>query len=203
MLNLPSEMIALLAAFAPEFSKSVWRSGPVLLVGAILSPHKRTVTAALRAMGLSQEKGFDKYHRLLYRDKWSGLRLSRSLSVLLVTTLVGVGLPVVIGVDETIERRWGPKMVQRGLYRDPLRSSQSHRVKASGLRWVCLMLIVDSPWIGRAWALPFLTVLAPSQGYNQQRRRTQRTVLDKAAALVRLVRWWLPEHELVIVGDGA
>lgn len=203
MLTLPYEMIALLAAFAPEFSKRVWQLSQVLLVGAILSPHKRTVTAALRAMGLSGEKGFDKYHRVLYRAKWSGLRVSRILLRLLVTTFVAVGIPVLIGVDETIERRWGPKIVDRGIYRDPVRSSKSHVVKASGLRWVGLMLIVDIAWIGRAWALPFLTVLAPSERYDQQRGRKHRTVLDKAAAMVRLVRWWLPEHELVIVGDGA
>src|SRR6266581_4261863 len=91
MLTLPEEMITLLAAFAPEFSKSVWLLAQVLVVGAILSPHKRTVTAALRVMGLSQDKGFDKYHRVLYRDKWSGLRLSRILLVLLVTTFVALG----------------------------------------------------------------------------------------------------------------
>ena len=203
MLILPAEMIALLAAFAPEFSKSVWLIAQVLLVGAILSPHKRTVTAALRAMGLSQETGFDKYHRVLNRDRWSGLQLSRILLVLLVTTFVAVGVPVLIGVDETIERRWGPKIVQRGIYRDPVRSSKSHLVKASGLRWVCLMLIVEIPWTQRAWALPFLTVLAPSERYDQQRGRNHRTVLDKAVAMVRLVRWWLPDRDLVIVGDGA
>jgi len=202
MLTLPAERIALLAAFAPEFSKPVWVLAQVLLVGAILAPPKRTVTAALRAMGLSQEQGFDKYHRVLYRDKWSGLQLSRILLVLLVTTFVAVGVPVLIGVDETIERRWGPKIIQRGIYRDPVRSSKSHVVKASGLRWVCFMLIVDIPWIGRAWALPFLTVVAPSERYDQQRGRQHRKVLDKAAAMVRLVRWWLPERDLIIVGDG-
>src|SRR5258706_15736326 len=175
MLNLPSEMIALLAAFAPEFSKPVWLLAQVLLVGAILSPHKRTVTAALRAMGLSQEKGFDKYHRVLNRDEWSGLRLSRILLVLLVKTFVAAGVPVLIGVDETIERRWGPKIVQRGIYRDPVRSSKSHLVKTSEVRWVCFMLIVDIPWTKRAWALPFLTVLAPSKRYDQERRRKHRT----------------------------
>lgn len=179
MLTLPSEMIALLAAFAPEFSKSVWMLAQVLLVGAILSPHKRTVTAALRAMGLSQERHFDKYHRVLNRAQWSGLRLSRILLVVLVTTFVTAGVPVLIGVDETIERRWGPKIVQRGIYRDPVRSSKSHLVKASGLRWVCLMLIVDIPWTDRAWALPFLTVLAPSKRYDEQRGRNHRTVPEK------------------------
>ncbi len=201
MLTLPYEMIALLAAFEPEFSKPVWVLAQVLLVGAILSPHKRTVTAALRAMGLSQERHFDKYHRVLYRAKWSGLRVSRIL--LLVTAFVAVGVPVVLGIDETLERRWGPKIVQRGIYRDPVRSSKSHVVKASGLRWVCVMLMVEIPWIGRAWALPFLTVLAPSERYDQQRGRQHRKVLDKAAALVRLVRWWLPEHDIIVTGDGA
>ena len=85
MFTLPAEMIALLATFAPEFSKPVWLWARVLVVGAILSPHKRTVTAALRAMGLSQEKGFEKYHRVLNRDQWSGLQLSRVLVLLLVT----------------------------------------------------------------------------------------------------------------------
>ena len=202
MLTLASEMIALLGLFAPEFSKPVWVLAQVLLVGAILAPHKRTVTSALRAMGLSQERQFGKYHRVLNRDTWSGLHLSRTLLMLLVRTFVGVGLPVLIGVDETIERRWGPKIVERGIYRDPVRSSKSHFVKASGLRWVSLMLIVDIAWIGRAWALPFVTVVAPSKGYDQRRGRKHRQVLDKAAALVRLVRWWLPEQELVIVGDG-
>ncbi len=202
MLTLPAEMIALLAVFAPEFSKSVWVLAQVLLVGAILSPHKRTVTAALRAMGLSEERHFDKYHRVLNRDQWSGLALSRIVLVLLVGAFVAVGVPVLIGIDETIERRWGPKIVQRGIYRDPVRSSKSHVVKASGLRWVCFMLIVDIPWTRRAWALPFLTVLAPSERYDQQRGRKHRKVLDKAAAMARLVRWWLPEHEIVIVGDG-
>jgi hypothetical protein len=203
MLTLPAEMIALLAAFEPEFSKPVWLLAQVLLVGAILAPHKRTVSAALRAMGLSGERQFGKYPRVLNRDQWSGLRLSRILLMLLVTTFVAAGLPVLIGVDETMERRWGPKIIERGIYRDPVRSSKSHVVKASGLRWISLMLIVDIPWIGRAWALPFLTVVAPSKGYEERLGRTHRTGVDKASALGRLVRWWLLDREIIIAGDGA
>ncbi len=128
--------------------------------------------------------------------------MSRSLLVILVTTFVAVGVAVLIGVDETSERRWGPKIVQRGIYRDPVRSSKRHVVKASGLGWVGCRLIVAIAWTGRAWALPFLTVLAPSESYDQQRSRKHRKVLDKAAAMLRWVRWWLPEHDLIIVGDG-
>src|SRR5258708_22618299 len=109
MLSLPPEMIALLSAFAPEFSKSVWLLAQVLLVGAILSPHKRTVTSALRAMGLSQERGFDKYHGVLNRDQWSGLRLSRIGLMLLLTTFVPIGLPALIGIAHTLDRRCPPQ----------------------------------------------------------------------------------------------
>jgi hypothetical protein len=120
-----------------------------------------------------------------------------------VATVVGRGVPVLIGVDEPIERRWGPTIIERGSDRDPGRSSQSHRVKASALRWVCRMRSVDMPWVGRAWALPFLSVLAPSARSDHHRGRIQRTVLDKAAALVRWVRGWLPERAVVLVGAGA
>src|SRR5258708_10866659 len=142
MLTLREEMIALLAAFAPEFSKSVWALAQVLLVGAILSLHKRTVTSALRAMGLSQERGFDKYHRVLNRDQWSGLRLSRIVLMLLVTTFVAIGLPVLIGGDETIERRWGPKIIERGIYRAGVRSIKTHAVQAHRFPWVSPILIL-------------------------------------------------------------
>jgi hypothetical protein len=71
--------------------------------------------------------------------------------------------PVVIGLDGTIERRWGAKIKARGIYRDPVRSSHGHFVKASGLRWLCVMLLAPIPWAGCVWALPFLTVLAPSE----------------------------------------
>jgi hypothetical protein len=72
-------------------------------------------------------------------------------------------------VDETLERRRGTKIAARGVYRDPVRSSHGHFVKASGLRWVCLMLLVPVPWASRAWALPFLSTLAPSERYAEER----------------------------------
>jgi hypothetical protein len=193
----------LLACFARAFSKPVWRLAHGLLVGALLAPPKRTVTAARRAMGLSQDRPFEQYHRVLNGDPGRGRRLSRILLGRRVTTLVAVGLPVLIGIDEPIERRWGPKIIERGSDRDPVRSSQSPGVQASGLRWISLLLSVAIPWIGRAWALPFLSVVAPSQGYAARRGRKQRTGVDKAAALLRWVREWLPDRERVIAGDGA
>jgi len=113
------------------------------------------------------------------------------------------GGPLVLGLDDTIERRWGSKITARGIYRDPVRSSDSHFVKTSGLRWISLMLLVPIPWAGRVWALPFLTALAPSERYWENRQRKAKTLTDWARQLVFQVPRWLPTRTLVVVADGA
>ena len=153
MLTLPFELTSLIVNFAPLFSKPVWRHAQVLLVGAILAPGKRTVTSALRVCGLSQERHFQTYHRVLSRACWSSLSASRILLSLLIKSLAPTGA-LVFAIDDTIERRRGTRITAKGIYRDPVRSSHSHFVKASGLRWLCLMLTVRLPWAERAWALP-------------------------------------------------
>src|SRR3712207_6420817 len=161
-------MIRALAPFAPLFSKSVWQHVQVLVAGAILAPGRRTVSSVLRAMGLDQQKQFHRYHRVLSRSSWSSREASRILLGLLVEAFVGEG-PLVFGIDETLERRWGKKIEAKGVYRDPVRSSYENFVKASGLRWVCMMSLVPIPWTTRVWALPFLSALAPSERYAAAR----------------------------------
>src|SRR5215208_7815354 len=141
-------MIRALAPFALLFSKSVFQHVQVLVAGAILTPGRRTVSSALRAMGLDQHKQFHRYHRVLSRASWSSREASRVLFGLLVERFVPQG-PLVVGVDETLERRRGKKIVAKGIYRDPVRSSHSHFVKTSGLRWVCLTLLAPVPWASR------------------------------------------------------
>ena len=138
--------------FSAAFTTPTWQRVLVLIVGAILSPGRRTVAAALRVIGLDQDPRFTNYHRVLNRNCWSSLRLARCLSRLLVNTFVPDG-PVVIGLDDTLERRWGAKIAARGIYRDPVRSSQGHLVKASGLRWLSVMLLPKVPWAGRVWGV--------------------------------------------------
>jgi len=170
MLPLPLELTSLIVGFAPLFSKPVFKHVQVLIAGAILAPGKRTVTAALRVCGLSDDKHFENYHRVLNRAVWSSLAASRILLSLLVTAFAPAGV-LVMGLDDTIERRRGAQIKARGIYRDPVRSSRSHFVKASGLRWLSLMLLVDIAWAGRVWALPFLTCLCPSERYYKERGR--------------------------------
>ena len=201
MPTLPPTMILLLRPFAPHFSRRVWNHVLVLLTGAILAPAQRTVTAALRVMGWGASRHFQRYHRVLNRDRWSPRALRRVLLGLLVTTFAPHG-PLVVGVDETIERRRGAKIAAKGIYRDAVRSSHSRFVKASGLRWICLMLLVPIPWADRVWALPLLTALAPSERANAAAGHRHKTPVDWARQLLRVVRRWYPERAIVAVADS-
>ena len=203
MRTLPTQMIRVLAPLAPLFSKRVWQHAQVLLAGAILAPGGRTVSSALRAMGLNQEKRFHRYHRALSRASWSSRKVSRVLLGLLVEAFVPEGDPLVVGIDETLERRWGKKIAARGVYRDPVRSTHQNFVKSSGLRWVCVMLLVEIPWASRVWALPFLSALAPSERYAAQRGRRHKKITEWAWQLLLVLRRWYPEREIVVVADRA
>jgi hypothetical protein len=194
-------MIQVLAPFAPLFSQRVWQHAKVLLAGAVLAPGGRTVSSALRATGLDQERCFHRYHRVLSRARWSSREASRILSGLLVEAFVPDG-PLVLGIDETLERRRGKKIAAKGIYRDPVRSSHGHFVKASALRWVCVTLLAPVPWASRVWALPFLSTLAPSERYAQERGKRHKKLTEWAWQLLLLVRRWYPEREIVAVADG-
>ncbi|MBC7455404.1 MAG: transposase [Massilia sp.] len=188
--------------FSDLFSKRAWPLVQVLLTGAIMAVGPRTVTAVLRVMGLSQEQQFQKYHRLLNRVKWSTLAISRRLLGLLVDAFAPKG-PLLMALDDTIERRRGAKIAARGIYRDPVRSSHSHFVKASGLRWLCLMLVAPIPWAKRCWALPFCSVLSPSERYYLERKRRPNKLTDRARQLLLMVKRWLPERVIVVVADSS
>ena len=202
MHTLPTTMIRALAPFAPLFSERVFRHARVLLIGAILAPGDRTVSSALRAMGLDREKRFHRYHRVLSRARWSSLEASRILLGLLLEAFVGEG-PLILGLDETLERRYGKKISARGVYRDPVRSTHENFVKSSGLRWVCVMVLVEVPWASRVWALPFLSALAPSERYAAKRGRRHKKITEWAWQLLLVVRRWYPQREIVAVADRA
>jgi hypothetical protein len=201
MHTLPKEMIRVLAPFAPLFSKRVWQHVQLLLAGTILAPSKRTVASALRAVGLEDERRFCRYHRVLNCASWSSREASRVLLGLLVDAFAPEG-PLVLGIDETLERRRGKKISAKGIYRDPVRSSHSHFVKTSALRWVCLALLVPVPWAARVWSLPFLSVLAYSERYAEEQGKRHKKLTEWAWQLLLLVRRWCPEREIVAVADG-
>lgn len=191
-----------LAPFSILFTRPTWARVMVLAAGAILTTHRRTVTAALRATGLARDPGFSRYHDVLSRSRWSPLAAARLLLGLLVAAFVRSG-PVVIGLDDTIERRWGTKIAARGIYRDPVRSSHGHFVKASGLRWLSVMLLVPIPWARRIWALPFLTMLVPSERWARSRGVKHKTLVDGARQMLLQIARWLPDRRIVAVADSS
>jgi hypothetical protein len=201
MPTLPAEFTKVILIFESVFSKRVWRHAQVLIAGSLLAVGQRTVGAVLRVMGLGQLRQFQRFHRVLNRANWSALAASRVLLGALLRAFVPVG-SVVVGLDDTIERRWGPHIAARGIYRDPVRSSRGHFVKASGLRWLSLLLLAPIPWAGRVWALPFLTALCPSERYDQQRGRPHKKLTDWARQMLLLLRRWLPGRQLIVVTDG-
>lgn len=197
----PSVLAAWLSIFRPCFTAPVWNHVLVLMAGAVLAPGKRTVTQALRVMGLSDDPGFGRYHEVLNRARWDTRALARRLLLHVLDRLLPAG-PVVIGIDDTIERRWGARISARGIYRDPVRSSKGHFVKTSGLRWLSLMVIVPVPWAARRWALPFLTILAPSARWSQANGRRHKTLTAWARQAILQTRRWLPGRTLIVVGDS-
>ena len=196
-------IIHLLATFAPAFTAPTFAHALVLLYGTILTVGRRTVAAALRTMGLADDARFGTYHRVLNRARWSPLRLSRLLLGLLVATFLAPDAPLVLLVDETLERRRGRRIAWKGWFRDAVHSTAGKPVTSPGVRWLCVAVLVPLPWSARPWALPVLTVPALAPATSQKLGKRHRTVVERTQVLVRLLRRWQPDRELVLVGDGS
>ena len=202
MPTLPAVMVTLLLPFEHLFDPRTWRKAQLLAMGAILSPGKRTVSSALNILGIGQHGDFAVYHHVLNRGQWSPLQLSRALLLLVAGRLGSSSEPLVFGIDETVERRWGRKIAAKGRYRDPVRSTDDQVVMTPGLQWVSLTLLTRIGWAGRHWALPFLTALVVSARYDRRKGRRHQTVTDYAQQMLVCRRRWLPDRDLVVVADG-
>jgi hypothetical protein len=207
--SVPRSLADWMFPFVSCFTGSTWKHVLVLVTGALLSPGRRTVTAALRVMDLDQTASFAAYHRVLSTASWSARLVAHRLLRLLVAAFVREGA-VVIGLDDTIERRWRAKA--RGIYRDPVRSSHGHFVKASGLRWLCVMLLTPIPGANGVWALPFLTGLAPSERltglapserYAHSRGRRHKTLTAWGGQAPLQTARWLPDRRIVAGADSS
>ncbi len=201
LFNPDSYLVGLLQTFAPLFSDRVWPYALDLLLGAILAPGKRTISSILRVLGLHGLVHFQNYHRVLNRARWSALGGSQRLFQELLQAFAARG-PLVLGLDETLERRWGRRIAARGIYRDAARSSKAVTNKTSGLRWLSVQLLARVPWTQKIWALPFLTALAPSARYYQSRGRQPQKLTDRARQVIRQVRRWARQRVLIFVADN-
>ena len=202
MLTPSPVIIQLLSTFAAAFTVPTFAKVIVLMVGTLLAPGRRTVTTALRVMGLGNEEHFTNYHRVLNRAAWSPWVLSQLLLGLLILLFLPVDAPLVLVIDETLERRRGQRIKYKGWFRDPVRSTLRHLTTALGIRWICLALLVPVPWSARLWALPFMVVPALSQTTSTQLGKHRRTIIDWTILMLDKVRRWQPNRRLILVGDG-
>ena len=202
MPDMLARFAALIITFAPLFVQRSWLHAQVLLVGAILAPGRRTVASVLRITGHTHDPHFTNDHRVLSRAPWSAMAGGRILLGHLVRAFAPRG-PLIVGLNDTIERRWGAKITARGIYRDPVRSSHGHFVETSGLRWISVMLLAPIPWAGRVWALPFLIALVFAERYNIAKGRRHKTLLDFSRQLALQARRWLPDRDLVLAADSS
>lgn len=171
----------------------------LLVVGTLMCRGGRTVCSALKTLGMRGEKGFDKYHKILNRAKWSTLAGSK----ILLEQLIGAeDETLVIAVDEHIERRRGRKIKAKGYYRDAVRSTKKSIVKCSGLNWITVMVLKKLPWHSRLFALPFMTILAPSREANEKSGKRHKTAIDWTIQLLKQLRRWLPNRRIILSTDG-
>jgi len=197
------EIIQLLQAFSSCFTAPTFAKVIDLVCGTILSPGRRTVTSALRAIGLQSQKTFCNYHHVLSRNRWSAMRLSQILLQLLLEAFIDPNQPIDIVADETLERRRGKKISYKGWFRDAVRSSHSVVVTALGIRWLCLCLLVTIPWSRRRWALPFFTIPVCSEKNCLKRNRAFRGSIGLTIdALIKIRRWLGRSYRIRFIGDG-
>jgi hypothetical protein len=202
MLTPSLDILPWLAFLAPAFTAPSFRTMLTLVCGTLLTPGARTVTAALRVLGLEQGN-FSKYHRFFSRARWAALLCSRLLLFALVRSFLPPDAPLLVVVDDTLERRKSRKLAYRGLFRDPVRSTAEHVQYAWGLRWLVFSLVVPVPWSQRRWALPFLAWPLLSENACQRLHKRHRTLVEVTAAVVGHLSRWFPEREIRLVGDGS
>jgi hypothetical protein len=200
---LPDPIIEVLMTFRPLFTAPTWRKLMTLLSGTLLAQGRRTVAAALRYTGNAQATNWSSFHQVLNRARWSPLAVSRHLLLLIVETWVPAGAGVELVIDETLERRWGSKISKRGHYRDSALSSHERSVSSPGLRWIVMAVVVTLPWTKQKWALPFMCVLATTPEVSERLGKRHKTIAMWAHQLVSLVRRWLPDRSIKLMGDTA
>ncbi|TMC16357.1 MAG: transposase [Chloroflexi bacterium] len=200
---LPASIIEVLTVFRPLFTAPTWSKLMTLLTGTLLAHGRRTVAAALRSTGNEKASNWSLFHQVLNRARWSPLAVSRQLLLLIVETFVPAGTCVDLVIDETLERRWGSKISKRGHYRDSALSSKERSVSSPGLRWIVMAVVVTLPWTKQRWALPFLCVLATTPEVSERLGKRHKTVGMLAHQMISLVRRWLPDREIKLIGDTA
>jgi len=198
--SLSPHILSIISPFSVLFSSCCWRVAQTLLLGAILTRGKLTVTGILRTLGLSLNKSYSKYHRVLNSLDWSP-KIGAHILLKMLLKLAEKERFVLL-IDETLERRKGRQIRAKGYYRDAVRSSRSQIVKTSGLKWLVMALSIRFSFTKRAFALPFFSILQASKKLVKAEGKRYKTTIDWSMQMMSQLVRWFPEAAFVLVGDG-
>jgi hypothetical protein len=200
MASILTDALPLLAEFAPTFTRPTFCRFQVLLVAAILTTGRRTISNLLRAVRALAPGAASSYHRVLSQARWSGLRLVALLARFVLRRFWPRGRVRVVG-DDTVDEHRGKKVHGKARHRDPVRSSHSYTAYRYGHKWVVLAVLVQFPGADRPWAIPLLVALYRSKEDNRRRGRPHRTPAELMTLLLRILLRWFPDREFVFAGD--
>lgn len=208
MLNLPAPIVTALAVFAPLFSRRVFSSACMLLIGHLTCTGARTITNFLREIGLSNERRYSRFHDVIRKAKWSSLKASRLLLQSIVVRWIGEGTLHII-VDSTLERRRGPRIEGLGVHRDATASTKKRKVLSVGHNWLVFAVLVQFPGAKHVWSLPFLSVLLrPMEPLGASRNpktpaRHKKMTRYVEQVVMQLRRWVGPNINITLTADSA
>jgi hypothetical protein len=197
----PKAAEPLISVFSVAFSARTFQRVVLLILGAILSLRRRTVTAIVSSVGPLAHGHWSDYQRVLCRASWSLWPLSKALAAMILER-IPPDQPVVIPVDDTAVQHKGKRVWGKGRHRDAIRSTHRHVVWLWGHKWVTLAINVKFPFAARPWALPVLCALYRPAEQDRAEHRRHKTPIRLAMQLVAALLHWFPGRKFILLGDG-
>ena len=162
-MKLPDFAVPVLSMFQPAFSTPTYHRFLVLVLGALLTTGRRTITNILRTVRHQAQGHVSSYHRVFSQRRWSAWALARMLITFLLDHVVPPG-PVLLAGDDTVTEHPGPHVFGKGRHRDGVRSTHSYTAYRWGHKWVVLSVLVKLPFAITALGAPCLGRLVPPPG---------------------------------------
>jgi DDE superfamily endonuclease len=200
-MNIPAGAMSVLTVFRPVFSAPTYHRFLILVLAAILTTGRRTVTNLRRTVQYQVQGHVSSYHRVLSQRRWSTWALARVLIMYLLDHVVPPG-PVLLAGDDTVTEHPGPKVFGKGRHRDGVRSTHRYTAYRWGHQWVVISMLVKWPFTMRPWALPIVVALSRPPEWERLHGRRHQTPAHLARLLLARLRRWFPQHHCIFVGDS-
>jgi hypothetical protein len=200
-MNVPAFAMPVLSMFRHAFSTPTYHRFLVLVLAAILTTGRRTVTNLLRTVRYQAHGHVSSYHRVFSKSRWSAWALSRTMITFLLDHVVPPG-PVLLAGDDTVTEHPGPKVFGKGRHRDGVRSSHSYTAYRWGHKWGVVSVLVKLPCATRPWALPVLVALYRPPEWDRVHGTRHKTPAHMARLLLACLMRWFPKRHFIFVGDS-